>query len=398
MAGYRQLPWQINLTGPGTLLPPTFLAIIFGIHIAIVLCTVSTQNIVKDVKKFSTISYSSWIRMLWFGILFCVVVAINVGRDYKNAKNLKEFGTPEPALYEIGVGYLVTAGLGVGVLLIFGTTVEAKKKISKLIKSSFDGISSSIFTKKSSQTQSQSRTYNNSSFNTSYLGGPDSSLVIKTDNLSYQKGLNSVTSPLSPKSTISVNTVKNSSAKAKKPIDEIEASMEFTKFMKSVNKVVKDENEFKEFSSFNRNMGHPMMMYDREHDLNINTDFPPPPQFYANNGSITPRMMIPIQKFSHQRMQAQQQIQHQQSIPQLSPIADDNQTLINSNYRLDEESLLKNIDIDESIIRVNSTTSSINPNIGNNSYSNQNVNYVRNGTFTEEIVYPPKLSFSVKMK
>ncbi|ORX57193.1 hypothetical protein BCR36DRAFT_223854, partial [Piromyces finnis] len=164
ITGYRQNAWQILLSGPGTTLPPFFLSVAFGVHIAIVLCTVSTKNIMKDVKKFSTISYSSWIRMLWFGILFSLVVVINIIGDVKNSNKMIKDGTPEPGIKNIGIPYYLTAAVGVGVLLIFGTTVEAKKKISSLLHTSLMGISTTLKSSKMSQSTSQnmsmSKSYN----------------------------------------------------------------------------------------------------------------------------------------------------------------------------------------------------------------------------------------------
>jgi len=132
ITGYRQNAWQILLSGPFTTLPPFILSSIFGVHIVYVIYKESKQNVIKNVKKFSNISFSSWIRMLWFGILFGFIVVINIIGDFKNSFNMMLYDKPEPGIKGIGVSYCITAAVGFGVFVIFGTTVEAQKKIIKI--------------------------------------------------------------------------------------------------------------------------------------------------------------------------------------------------------------------------------------------------------------------------
>jgi hypothetical protein len=401
ITGYRQNAWQIILSGPGTTLPPFFLSASFGIHIAIVLCTVSTQNIMKDVKKFSTISYSSWIRMLYFGILFSLVVVINIIGDVKNSRAMIKNNTPEPGIKNIGIPYYLTAAVGVGVLLIFGTTVEAKKKISSLFKTSIMGISSTL---KNSKSQSNATSQNmsmNKSFNTSNIT-IDSNATLIQKNTSYDniqvpilQGLNSTTpksTPIStPKSTTKLipkttptpplPNIKNS-VKVKRPEGEYEASLEFNKFMKSVNEAVIQEDA---------------MLNNIDNEINYyNFNQSPTNNHMMGNGSITPRMMIPIQKFSPERMhQHQMQVQVQQNTyntPSYSNIdygyesnRDGYDSNKEDNARLLNTHLFSNRSNDEYYINMNNE-------------NNNNNNYIRNATYTEEIVYPAKASTSMRIK
>jgi len=70
--------------------------------------------------------------MLWFGILFGFIVVINIIGDIRNSFNMMLYDTPEPGVKGISVAYCFTAAVGFGVFVIFGTTVEAQKKLSKL--------------------------------------------------------------------------------------------------------------------------------------------------------------------------------------------------------------------------------------------------------------------------
>eukprot|EP00833_Pecoramyces_ruminatium_P004103 jgi/Orpsp1_1/1178135/evm.model.c7180000064182.1 len=167
ITGYRQNPWQIILSGPGTTLPPFLLSSGFAMNIVYVIYSVSTKKIMNNIKKFSTISYSSWIRMLWFGLVSSLVVVVNVIGDFKNAIAMYKYGTPEPGIKTISIPYFITAGVGIFTLLIFGTTPESKRKISRLMNSSFSySISSSKNNKSYSHSQSYTNNYSQSqSFN-----------------------------------------------------------------------------------------------------------------------------------------------------------------------------------------------------------------------------------------
>ncbi|OUM56326.1 hypothetical protein PIROE2DRAFT_65596 [Piromyces sp. E2] len=405
ITGFRQNAWQIILSGPGTTLPPFFLSASFGIHIAIVLCTVSTQNIMKDVKKFSTISYSSWIRMLWFGILFSLVVVINIVGDVKNSRNMIKNNTPEPGIKSIGIPYYLTAFVGVGVLLIFGTTVEAKKKLSTLFKSSLMGISSTLksSTKMSQSNASQNMSINKS-FNTSNITiDSNATLIPKSNskdsiNVPILQSLNNtsmsngpmINSPISngPMSNGPMPNIKNS-VKAKKPEGEYEASLEFHKFMKSINDAVKEEDA--------------MMMNNIDNEINYYSQSPPNHRMLSN-GNITPRMMIPIQKFSPERIQQQQMQQmqyHQMQQPKQYPI-NNGASFSNSEYEYDYNKEDNQNLINKSHLFANTSNMSDDYYInmdreeGNNNKNNNN--YIRSGTYTEEIVYPAKVSTSMRIK
>jgi len=130
VTGYRQNAWQILLSGPGTVLPPFILSILFSAHIAYCFFTEPRQKITRNIEIFSTISYDSWARMLLFGILFGFLLVISIFSDIKNSINMIKYNTPEPGINSIDIIYFINAGMGIIVLFIFGTSSEAKKEIS----------------------------------------------------------------------------------------------------------------------------------------------------------------------------------------------------------------------------------------------------------------------------
>ncbi|ORX77604.1 hypothetical protein BCR32DRAFT_270570 [Anaeromyces robustus] len=401
ITGYRHNAWQIILSGPGTTLPPFLLSAGFGIHIGIVICTVSTQNIMKDVKKFSTISYSSWIRMLWFGIFFCVVVVLNITSDITNAKKMSNNGTPEPGVHNIGIAYYITAAVGMGILLIFGTTAEAKKKISSLIKSSIHGLSSSVTLSKRSQSQSQSqiKSQNQSQDMSSYSlnSNPFGSNI----NIKIEPSKSNLTKSISLDSDmVPMTNIKNSGLKPKRDIGDLEATMEFNKFMKSINDSVKtddnnSENSFlnnKHKATFYSSDGNLYNTRSNTFDSDPYTNHPlPPPHRQLNN--ITPRMMVPIQKYSHQRMQQQllinqlqqYQINHNNSMDSFDDIRRDfSESEMSTKYSHDSHDSVNNL----AYMKINDE---------DEDYDVPS-KFVRDATYTEEIIYPAKASVSVKIK
>jgi len=408
ITGYRTNPWQVVLSGPGTTLPPFVLSASFAVNIVLVLCTVSTNNIMKDVKKFSTISYSSWIRMLWFGVLFGLVVVINITGDIKNAKAMAKNGTLEPGIKNISIPYYITAGVGIGVLLIFGTTPEAKKKISSLVKNTLSGVTSLSGKKSQSQSQSQSQNHSrnpsqNFSFaqdistkasNYSMSSINASSITIKVDsNSSFQASRNNMNmnSPLP--------LIKNS-IKPKKAVGELEATLEFNKFMKSINDEVReDEDDGFLFKNMYQNntfaYGDNNKIYSEIKDYSVN------PQ----RGNITPRMMIPIQKFSNERIHQQQQIQQYNSSNSFSSDeynfnTRDDRNLVNKTRKYSEADSDQATFYQSTIVSGynNSQMDSFIRMEDDNRKGYSENNYVRDGVYTEEIVYPAKVSTSKIVK
>lgn len=229
IAGYRTNTWQIFLSGMGTSFPPLIVSVFMGVHIFYVMCVVSTQTLMKDVKKFSTISYSSWIRMLWFAIFFSIIVSVNVIGDINNIRNKNKYGTPEPKPV-LGIPYYLTACVGAGVLLIFGTTVEAKRKISSLLKKSISGFTSTLV---NSSKKSQDRSGLYSVGTTSTYRKPDD---VKLNLGSNFKSTGSIAtgSIVTFEDTRTLKDMENKNIK-KQNNEEYEATLEFNNFMKSLN-------------------------------------------------------------------------------------------------------------------------------------------------------------------
>jgi len=69
--------------------------------------------------------------MLLFGILFGFLLVINIISDIKNSINMIKYSTPEPGIDSINLNYYINSAMGFFVLIIFGTSSEAKKSISK---------------------------------------------------------------------------------------------------------------------------------------------------------------------------------------------------------------------------------------------------------------------------
>lgn len=403
ITGYRTNAWQIILSGPGTTLPPFALSSVFAANIVFVVCTVSTKSIMKDVKKFSTISYSSWIRMLWFGVLFGLVVVLNIVGDINNARNMINNNTPEPGIKNISIPYYITAGVGMGILLIFGTTPEAKKKISSLVKNSISGITSS--TKKSqsrsqNQSQSQGQSQNFSLIqdistikNSSFSVNSSSNITIKVDS--------SFTTPISQSSsmTMPMPKIKNS-VKPKKAVGELEASLEFNKFMKSINDEVREEDEndllFKGPGMFHGNYGGSDINI-RYYDNNAN-DYPQVPAHRMLSNNITPRMMVPIQKFSQERMHQQQLHYHNQNMSYSSDdftYGKEDKTSNKKKYQYSE------VDSDQATYYQGTTISGYGNSIVDNyikldddQKTYQGGYSIKDGYYSEEIIYPNKLTLS----
>jgi len=403
ITGYRQNYWQILLSGPGTTLPPFLLSSVFAANIVFVICTVSTNNIMKDVKKFSTISYSSWIRMLWFGVFFGFVVVINVLGDFKNASALKNKGIPEPGIKNIPITYYVTAAVGFGVLLIFGTTPEAKKKISSLVKNSFSGISSSMVSS-SKRSQNKSQTYNISTQDLSSQKGSNFSMSNNTSTYTLKEMSATSLASSRSESNLNIPLFKNS-VKPKKPVGELEASLEFNKFMKSVNDIMKDEddddfvidvNNLKGYNAYGTDSN--IIKFGSDSDLK---NYQPPPNYRMLNNNITPRMMVPIQKISSERLHQQQM--HNASFSSSSGVNDynSNNSSNNSNSRDDKALLNKKPKKQSSGDSSTYYQSSSNPagyNMIEEEIENEGRFSIRDGIYTEEILFPAKVSTSKIVK
>jgi len=408
ISGYRQNAWQIILSGPGTTLPPFLFSSVFAANIVLVVCTVSTNSIMKDVKKFSTISYSSWIRMLWFGVLFGLVVVLNITGDIKNAKAMINNGTMEPGIKNISIPYYITAGVGMGVLLIFGTTAEAKKKISSLVKNSISGITSST-RKSQSHSRSMSQGFSSSNMSQNLSLAQDisitkNSVLSSTSNLNSIKVDSSFTAPSQLSQATSTGGIPKikSGIKPKKAVGELEATLEFNKFMKSINDEVREDEEndllFKTPQMYTNTYGSPDVNI-RFYNDNMN-DYPQSPAHRMLSNNITPRMMVPIQKFSQERMH-QQQLQYSNQ-NNTSFVSDD------LNFGREEKNMNKkkynysDIESDQATYFQATNISGYNNSIidsyikldDDDSKTYQGNLSIRDGYYSEEIIYPTKLAVS----